>query len=302
MILTAAVVVGYFPEASVISKLLISLSSQVDILILVDNGGSENVAKSQPVKEILTRYVKLERNFGLGYALNRGFELASTYKVDYVVTFDQDSAPPAVLVKELLTAHMELKDDGIKCAGIGPVFFDRREEKKNYFPFYRQEGNRITSYLPTTSNDYLVKSDVLITSGMMVNMSAWLRGHHFNPGFFVDYTDTEWCFRVRSHGFHLFGHLKTEMGHALSEAPPKRFLGLKFFEYSPVRRYYYYRNTILFCKLSYVSWVWRLRLLTGLLIRFTANVLTDTQKAKSLNSMLKGIWHGILGRAGPYHG
>lgn len=84
----------------------------------------------------------------------------------------------------------------------------------------------------------LVKVDVLITSGMFISTHAWIEGSRYNDGLFVDFTDSEWCFRVRDLGYTLYGCLNVEMGHALSDAPPVKILGFSFLRYSPVRRYF----------------------------------------------------------------
>lgn len=300
--LIAAVVVLYFPDHDVLYKLLISISDQVDQLILIDNGGSEDVLKCGKISGINFRYIKLGKNLGLGYALNTGFSAAQEYGVEYVVTFDQDSAPPPSLLADLLKSHLMLSESGVNCAAVSPVFFDRREGVKSYFPFYREYASRIEALRADICSDHLVETDVLITSGMMVRMAAWADGLEYDAGLFVDYTDTEWCFRARRHGYHLFGNLSVEMGHAPSDAPPARIWGLSFFRYSPLRRYYYYRNTILFCKKDYVSFAWKKRLFTGLLIRFVVNLLIDKNKLKSFRMMSKGVLAGLYGRSGEYRG
>ena len=221
---------------------------------------------------------------------------------NYVATFDQDSAPPDDLIRNLLQAHEELAGAGINCAAVGPVFFDRREARKIYFPFYVERAGRIIASTPGQNPGGLTEVDTLITSGMLVRSDVWSGGIHYDARLFVDYTDTDWCFRARATGFKLFGCLKAELGHALSDAIPTRVLGVNFLRYSPLRRYYYFRNTVIFCWAAYVSGAWRRRLLAGLLLRLFVNLAIDKEPRQSLKMMVLGIADGLRARSGRYSG
>ncbi|MFZ6719886.1 glycosyltransferase family 2 protein [Undibacterium sp. Ji49W] len=296
----AAVVVGYFPEHPVLLALLAKLQGQVDRLYLVDNGGCDKIDLQATPK---CQYIRLDKNYGLGYALNRGFEAAIQDGAHYVATFDQDSAPPDHLIASLLTQHELLHAQGVKCAAIGPTFFDRREADKVYFPFYKEGSGNIQAIIPADFDDATaryVEVDVLITSGMLIRTTAWLDTLRYDDGMFVDYTDTEWCFRARSKGYQLFGSMAVQMGHALSDAPPVRLFNLNFFHYSPLRRYYYFRNTLLFCKKPYVSSAWKKRLLVGLSIRFFASLVYENRRLSQFKMMCKGIWSGLHNKSGAY--
>lgn len=296
----AAIVVSFFPEDTVIDRLLKSLSPQVRHLILVDNGGGQNAAATIRDQGVEIEYIKFENNLGLGCALNAGFERAASLGVKYVATFDQDSDPPADLVENLMNHHEEFELRGINCAAVGPVFFDRRVTQKAYFPFYFERNGLINSAVRGTWPDDLVETDSLITSGMLVRTEVWVNGLHYDEGLFVDYTDTEWCFRARAKGHKLYGCINIDMGHAPSDEPQAKILGLGFFRYSPLRRFYYFRNTVKFCLKPYVSWVWKRRLFMGLFLRFFVNIFIDKNKLASFKMMLKGIFDGLRGKSGEF--
>lgn len=296
----AAIVVGYFPDETILLNLIRALSAQVTELILVDNGGSEKTHEIAAQEGIKLKYINVAPNKGLGYALNAGFIYAESVGATYVATFDQDSAPSSDLITKLELSHQKLEAQGINCAAVGPVFYDRREGEKIYFPFYREENGRIVSKLPGSSPEELVETDALITSGMLVKIKVWAEGTRYDDGLFVDYTETDWCYRVRSKGYKLYGNLRTDMGHAPSDAPPLRILGLSFFRYSPLRRYYYFRNTVSFCRQPYVSWAWRRRILTGLTVRLFVNALIDTNRIKSVKMMVTGIRDSLRNKTGEY--
>lgn len=296
----AAIVVGFRPEMDIVDRLLSSLVDQVHILILVDNGGSQTYLSQDPIKKDKVKYIDLGGNLGLGKALNVGFEYAVQNGADYVVTFDQDSNAAPDLIENLSKAMGRADEKFPNCGAVSPVFFDRRDDVKQYFPFYTSEKGHIEAIFPSSDGEEFVKADVLITSGMMVKASVWKESVKYDESFFVDYTDTEWCFRARSLGYQIVGCLSVEMGHAPSDAPPARVFGLSFFRYSPLRRYYFFRNTTRLIKQNYVENYWKRRLIIGLLLRYVVNVFIDNQKLKSLRMMSLGVYHGLVNKVGSY--
>lgn len=297
----AAVVVGYKPDGKVLDELLLSLCQQVSLLILVDNGGAENFLEKHPQARAAVKYLALDGNKGLGAALNAGFDLALKAGKQYLVTFDQDSHAAPTLIADLHAAMDNAKSKDPRCVAVSPTFFDRRDGKKIFFPFYQSADGVIKPVFESQDDHGLVIADALITSGMFVDTRAWEEGVRYDEGMFVDFTDTEWCFRVRDHGYNLYGCLNVEMGHALSDAPPVKIFGLSFFRYSPVRRYFFFRNTVAVCRMKHTPAVWKRRLSTALVLRFVVNLVIDKNKPQSLKMMLRGIYHGFRKSLGPVH-
>ncbi|MBC3872197.1 glycosyltransferase family 2 protein [Undibacterium flavidum] len=286
----SAIVVGYFPDKQILESLLCNLSQQVDSVFLVDNGGCSDIELNKLAN---CEHLRLGENFGLGYALNRGFEAALKRGAKYVATFDQDSQPPDDLIKILVEQAEELSQRGVRVGAIGPRFFDRREISKIYFPFFKEEQGRISTIQPAESQAPLIQSDVLITSGMLVPIDVWLDDLSYDESLFIDLTDNDWCFRVRQKNYLLFGSTKVEMGHAMSEAPPRRIFSLHYFKTSPTRKYYNFRNTLIFCRKPYVSKIWANRLKKGLFIRFFLALLLEKNRWKQMLMMVRGILDGI---------
>lgn len=296
----AAVVVGYNPDIDVLDSLLASLVDQVELLILVDNGGASGFLKGSDIRNEI-KYMALGENKGLGYALNLGFSTAVAAGINSVVTFDQDSHAQPDLILRLHDAMCRAKSLDARAIAVSPSFFDRRDGKNVRFPFYSSESGQIRPVFDREDQSDLVKADALITSGMFVDTRAWKEGVKYDDGMFVDFTDTEWCFRVRDRGFTLYGCLSIEMGHALSDAPPVKVLGLSFFRYSPVRRYFFFRNTVAVCRMRHTPTCWKRRMMMALMLRFAVNLLIDTDRLKSFRMMVRGVRHGIKGSLGPVH-
>src|SRR5690606_14592471 len=121
-------------------------------------------------------YINLVTNRGLGFALNKGFEAASALGVEYVATFDQDSAVLEGLIGGLHRTFLKLQSTVPHCAAVAPVFFDRRAGSKIRFPFYREVNGRIQAVSAVNKTETVVEVDVLITSGMLVKVSVWEQG------------------------------------------------------------------------------------------------------------------------------
>lgn len=297
---TGAVVVGYKPDTDTLNRLLVSLRDQVETLIFVDNGGCDHRVLSL-IRESEIVYIDMEGNKGLGAALNAGFSAAVCRGAEYVVTFDQDSEATPHLIADLATGMQAARAMDTNCIAVSPVFFDRRSDAEVNFPFYQTKAGKIYPTFEADDANGLVPADVLITSGMYVRTAAWVDGLKYNEALFVDATDSEWCFRARHQGYTIYGYTKAKMGHALSDAPPITLFGLSFFRYTPIRRYFYFRNMVAVSFNKTTPGQWKRRMLIGLLLRFFVNVIIDARRMRSLAMMCRGIYHGIKQDLGPLH-
>lgn len=291
---TYSVIVSYKPDIDVLTTLIMQLSEQYDKVILCDNGGADKI-NSYKIHNLI--YMDNTGNIGLGAALNKAISYCENDNAHYVALFDQDSSIPSNHLSGLKSAHEQLISQNVSCIATAPLFYDRREKERKYFPFYKRNNLKINKIIPLPLSNQLVEVDWIITSGMLINMTLFNK-QYFDEGLIVDYTDTEWCFRVGRVGFKLYGVPAVVMGHALSDAPAKRMFGFWLLKYSPIRRYYYTRNTIKLLKLDYVPFVYKIRLLAGSLIRIFTSIYTDEKKLSSLKSIVFGFKDGLLNRKG----
>lgn len=296
----AALVVGYLPEVATLDQLLLTLDGEVGLVVLLDNGGAGDFLVQHDRARDRIYYEDMGGNKGLGGALNRGMQIARNAGFRYVVTFDQDSAPYEGTIRDLYDALQEIKAVDASCVAVGPTFYDRRDEDRYCFPLYREESGVIRVMRPEAA-PRLAEVDVLITSGMLVDSDVWARGYKYEHGLFVDYTDTDWCFRVREAGYKLFAITSVRMPHALSDAPSVRLFNIRLLQYSPVRRYYYFRNTVYFLRRKYVSNAWKRRLACGLVVRLSCNIWLDNRPFYAIKLSVIGVWHGLLSKLGDYH-
>ncbi|OFZ97456.1 MAG: hypothetical protein A3H35_11930 [Betaproteobacteria bacterium RIFCSPLOWO2_02_FULL_62_17] len=242
-----------------------------------------------------------ESNVGIATALNYGFMFAARDEVEFVVTFDQDSQPAEDHVSALVQTWRTLaQQKTFKVGAIGPSFFDDRESIVQ-FPFFRTHGLRVRKIYFQAGRS-ATPVDVLITSGMLVPVSMWREGLKFRDDMFVDLVDSEWCFRAGAAGFSNFGCFSVRMRHHCSDAATTELFGLRLLKYSPIRRYYYFRNSLYVCARSYVPLAHKIRLLMGLAVRLLTMPLIDDAPVLSLAYALRGLRDGIVGNSGKAKG
>lgn len=292
-----ALVVCFYPNDELLLTLVRQLSAQVSELWILNNGGIHSSLQSQLENYPNLHIHTFESNVGIAAALNFGFSLAAKGGAEFVVTFDQDSLPAANHVEVLAATWKTLAQQGTQKVGaIGPSFFDDRDIFFQY-PFYRANGLAVKEIFPTAGHD-VTPANVLITSGMLVPVSMWKEGLKFREDLFIDYVDTEWCFRASAAGFVHYGCFAVSMRHQLSDANVSRFLGMRFLKYSPTRRYYYFRNTLLCVICRYVPFAYKLRLMIGLAVRLLAIPFVDDKPLASLAYALRGLSDGVFGKGG----
>src|SRR5262249_61559582 len=88
-----AVVVSYHPDVDLLEQALSALRSQVDHLVVVDNGSSREVLDwlERRGTQLSFEIVPLGRNTGVATALNHGIRSARERGCAHVLLIDQDS-------------------------------------------------------------------------------------------------------------------------------------------------------------------------------------------------------------------
>ena len=154
-----------------------------------------------------------------------------------------------------------------------------------------------------TSPSELVEADFLITSGCLVPLAAYEAVGAFDENLFVDFIDMEWCFRAQALGYKSYGICSAVMPHELGIGVGGSAFGMTVLDYSPVRRYYFARNTIRVLRLPHFSMGWKARLSLSLLARLVLlPVAVRFRKGWAQHWMMlgKGMLHGMARVGGAY--
>src|SRR5690606_36905073 len=91
------------------------------------------------------------------------------------------------------------------------------------------------------NEDECVDVDHLISSGCLISLDAIEKIGTFEESLFIDYVDTEWCWRARRKGFRLLGVGSAHMKHNLGDDEFIAF-GQPRTLHAPFRLYYQMRN------------------------------------------------------------
>jgi rhamnosyltransferase len=288
-----AIIVLYNPSIDSLDCLINSIYYDVDKIYLVDNS-LEPLYEFRYDAESKITHIRNKENLGIAKALNIGASEASTDNCNYIITFDQDSNPGKSMIPTLFGFYQEIKSENKSIGAVGPALVDNRGDLLS-FPFLkfgRFAGFYVDHIFPNVNIKYL-NVDLLITSGMFFDIKLWKDGFKFMDELFVDYVDTEWCLRTSKAGYTHYGCPSVKMFHAVSDNPGIRIFGLLFLSYSPLRRFYYFRNTILYFKITYAPIGNRLRILIGALMRIPFIIFFDKDPINSYSSVCRGIYHGI---------
>ncbi|MTH68915.1 glycosyltransferase [Agromyces bracchium] len=288
-----AVVPTYHPDDEVVRNMR-SLSSQVDELVVVDDGtgpGADRVLGLLSTELENTRIIRLERNSGIARALNAGVRAALEDGADFIVNTDQDTDLPAGYVASCLETFARAN----RVTRVGIVCTDRVNGQPSIPTWYSPEGLGLVP--EAIQSGFVISRECLETSGL------------FDERLVIDCVDTEFCLRVRDHGFRIAVAEDTDIAHALGEMVPFRPFGLTLphrdgghlYQYhSPFRQYYIIRNNI---DLVFRNVIRRRRWTLAVVKRqigptFDA-IVSGPKRTKHLVATVVGGVHGLLRIRGP---
>ncbi|PUA20526.1 glycosyltransferase family 2 protein [Glaciimonas sp. PCH181] len=285
-----AIIVTYEPDINILNKLLSTISHQVNLLVIVNNGG-----KLPHVNEIIcTEIICNQTNLGLAVAQNQGIEWAKNNKASHILILDQDSEPEPNMVCKLYEAEKKLLNLGKNVAAVGPVCIDRASLTIN--PFYKLNQFRFKKLYAPDFDQY-TEATFLISSGQLLRMDILMIIGNMKDELFIDYIDIEWGLRALSLGYKSYGVFDAKMFHSVGDGALEA-RGKRYPMHSPTRAYYMARNAILLYKsLKYpINWVLADSLVT--IRRIILIVLFCKPRIKYISSVLSGITHGIIGKSG----
>lgn len=291
----AALIVTFRPELESLRGLIDALASQVDILILVDNGtGPVFCSWLKHFSSVHLKPILLPGNNGLAAAQNIGIAEARRLGMDYVLLSDQDSLPAKDMVAKLLVAIRDAQSAGQRPAAAGPRYEDIHQGRLR--PFVRISNFR-TMRFECTRTDEVFKVDHLISSGSLIPISVLDEIGTMNEQLFIDYIDTEWCLRAWRRGYCLLGVCNATMRHRLGDKP-NYFFGRYVPVHEPLRHYYLMRNAVWLLGHQSMPLGWRIATLKRLVLVFAYFTLIGPQRTSQARMMLKGLYDGLLGKMG----
>lgn len=222
----AGVVVLYQPENNVVDNIK-TYGYRLNKLYLVDNteAPSHSVLKSVQKEFESVEYIHLPQNQGIAKALNSAALKAAEEGFDWLLTMDQDSKASDNMIDRLLETLQEYQNDEIGILA----------------PKYLQQTD-----MSSAPSSGLEEVDIVITSGNLLNLNAFLKVGPFREDFFIDYVDHEYCLRLRLAGYKIIVNNGVVLYHELGNSQSHQLLGNQVISshHNSLRRYYITRNRL----------------------------------------------------------
>jgi rhamnosyltransferase len=208
---------------------------------------------------------------------------------DFILQMDQDSIPDDKLVSNLMQCYDKLSEKGYKVGLVGPQDFDKDTKELNKARLKKGtyiEDTECVSLEHTLSSGSLIPKYVYDTVGGMDN------------DLFIDAVDSEYCWRIKKHGFLIVKNNNALLAHKLGDGKKKILGCLNVSVPSPIRHYYQVRNVLLLFRRNYVPRYWKYTGLVKIVFKLIVYPFTLEQGYTRFKYILKGINDGILNRHG----
>ena len=300
----ATITVTYHPVPGQVARQLASLPAE-SLKIVVDNGSSDEevdalvaVVAHAPNAHLF----RLGQNLGLAAAVNKGVKFAQDMKrTEWILLLDQDSEPRPGAVAGLLSSAQILLDDGKRLGAVGPALRDPGSGL--HHGFHQLRAWRYRRVTPAAMEKF-IECIGLNGSGTLVHTDVFLTYGGLREDLFIDHVDTEWCFRMRSHGARFFGMPSSVFDHSMGESFRRIWLfGWRVWpNRSPLRLRYLSRNSIRLLRMGHVPLSWKVWAVAKLALTAILALLLGPKRQDSLSSILRGVLDGVRGMGGRIDG
>lgn len=268
--MNAAGIVLYNPDIHRLKENIDAIKNQVDTLILIDNGSSNSADIVTMLRDYPSVvYASNGMNCGIAVALNQIIEKAAENHCKWVLTLDQDSVCYPELVDNYNTVIK--KEEGI--ALLSCLIKDRNVEYQ------------------LVEAETVEEIDYCITSGTYTNVSIIQSIGGFDEKMFIDMVDYDICYAIRKAGYKVARLNRIGILHEVGKSEKRHFLGKTFvvFNHTPIRKYYWVRNSIYLMRKYRLN---RLKNYKRILGRMVETILFETNKTHKIKAELRGLIDG----------
>ncbi|KKN21749.1 hypothetical protein LCGC14_0922300 [marine sediment metagenome] len=283
----------FSPDNDLFNDLLAAIDPSFLVILHIDGPTGEAIRADQLAALTATgryRILQAPCNRGIGAALNRMLAETREQGREWVLFFDQDSAPAPDLPEKLLAAFSFLRKAGHHPAVVGPTpIADEGQTSKS--PSYRERSL-------SSSSDRYRAVDYVITSGSLIRLSALDDVGLFREEYRMDAIDTEWCFRAWAAGYSVWHVRDVTMRHRVGEGVIQ-FGPIRFPRQSRSRMQSYARNQFHLLRLGHVPLGWKLRTVVYVPLQIAVFIMqTPGHRVRFAGRMLRSLWDGLSGRLG----
>jgi rhamnosyltransferase len=295
--MTAAVVVLYHPDLSLLARLLDSVLEQVQAVIIVDNTPVPSTDFKRFIEGYGNRitYIPLGDNMGIATAQNVGIRKGLSEGYSHVLLLDQDSFPPLGMVNELLSAERKLLESGEEVASVGPIFIDEKSGETS--SAIRHAWLHVKKIPLDATMKQPVEADYLIASGSLIRASTLIGVGAMLDELFIDRVDIEWGLRARYTGSKSYMVPSAVMRHSIGDTYV-HVLGKDINLHNDTRNYYIVRNSTYLLRLKSMGWKWRLITILKLPLYLFFYPWHSANMWNSFCMLCKALADGVRGRVG----
>lgn len=285
------VVVTFNPVVDNLNRLIKTLLNANLSLVIVDN----NSCNKKELKKLIINQseiilVENSSNVGIAKAQNLGIEKAIQLEANHIIFFDQDSNVGDHFIDDLVCDYKYITKKNEKIAAIGPRFID--ENRGFYFPAIKFNKYGLIDKINVENINAPIEVSFLISSGTLVSVDSLKVIGMMKENFFIDFVDTEWCFRALSRGYKIYMSEKAVMKHSIGD-DTINFLNFKIPVHSGYRRYYRIRNLFFMWKTPYIPKILTAKLMvTNFIIQILLFLMKD-KKIDYIKYYYKAIQDGL---------
>ncbi|MBY7904818.1 hypothetical protein KW458_04835 [Vibrio fluvialis] len=274
-----AAITLYHPSSSELERVFY-YTKVFDKVFVIDNTPDDNDMSdiiSHPKIQLLSRGV----NLGLAKALNLACETAFDLNFDFCCLLDQDSEFNTDSIGIILNIISQVNIDDI--AIVSPNI--------NY-----EHEDGIDSIRTPQLDDV----DWVITSGSFVNLKIHKLLKGFDEAYFIDRLEMDYCYRAKNKGYRIVICLDSIMRQSLGE--PCRAYGCNFYQHSPLRNYYQFRNRIYYYRYKSKENIYFRFLKMGILSfkHILKVIFIEEKKIKKICYISRAIKDSFKGAYGEY--
>ncbi len=229
----AATVIIYNPDENVISNIQ-SYADYFGAVYVYDNSTTTSSIQTNIAAIKNVELIQDFENRGIAERLNTACIKAIENNFNWLLTMDQDSSFEKEMIEEYVK-HFFAYEDKNRVAQFGITLTNK-------------------GAIPNIEPIEFVPTEILITSGSMLNLEAYNIIGPFDTAYFIDQVDNDYCIRSTIAGYSLIRftnvHLTHQMGNDVKRSSIKTLYLIKKYKtvHPPLRCYYIYRNLLYFLK------------------------------------------------------
>ncbi|MBQ7707418.1 MAG: glycosyltransferase family 2 protein [Lachnospiraceae bacterium] len=284
-----AIIVTYNPDVERLEENIKAIATQVDKVVIVDNGSDDKEFLSRVSFVYNTAVFGNDKNKGIAYALNQGMKYAYENGFDWAITLDEDSVCPEGIIAN---AKKLISTGNVK------MVFDLDCDKKDIamiVPLIKETASGELCELGTAVNGAEYQEvKKCITSAAITNVRIWKKLRGFDNKLFIDYVDYDYALRCIINDYKIIRMNEVVLDHRIGKSEYKKFLWTKIrvANHSPYRKYYIARNIVVYIR-KYFRHINAFAEVLRLFKVFLLIVLYEDNKREKLAAYFKGLRAGL---------